>query len=132
MGLWWKIYSCLMFYTVIKDDHSRYDYTDKEIKDLFIKPRSSTLIRKHRSFQFILIQGVVYTNERLMKSGFVTDNLCSLCQREPETYLRICLKCDKVISLWKFIINHFDINELRNLDWRDIFGGISGYTNRSK
>ena len=35
-------------------------------------------------------------------------------------------------SLWKFIINHFDIYELRNMDWKDIFGGILGYSNRSK
>ena len=33
----------------IKNDHNYgYDYTDKEMKDLFLKPRSSTLIRKHR------------------------------------------------------------------------------------
>ena len=80
----------------------------------------------------MLIHGVVYTKERLMKFGFVTDNLCSFCQREPETYLHLFLECDKVKSLWKFIINHFDIYELRNMDWKDIFGGILGYSNRSK
>ena len=79
-----------------------------------------------------MLHGVVYTKERLMKFGFVTDSLCSFCQHEPETYLHLFLHCVKVKPLWEFIINYFDINELRNMDWRDIFGGISGYSNRSK
>ena len=114
----------------IKDDHNRYDYSDKEKRDIFIKPRNATLIRKHREFQFMLLHGAVYTRERLMDFGFELDNLCSFCQREPETYLHLFLQCDKVKSLWEFLINQFEIQDLRNMEWRDIFCGIAGNANR--
>ena len=116
----------------IKDDHRSYDYTDEEIKDLFNIPRRSTLMRKHREFQFMMLHGVVYTKERLMKFGFVTDNLCSFCQREPETYLHLFLNCEKVKSLWESIVNDFDVHELRNMNWCDIFCGIRGNSHRLK
>ena len=116
----------------IRDGHNNFDFTDKEMGELFVRPRSSTLIWKCREFQFMLLHGVVYTKEQLMKFGFVADNLCSFCQQEPETYLHLFLHCDRVKQIWNFIIELFDIDELKNMDWKEIYLGISGNTDRSK
>ena len=60
------------------------------------------------------------------------DNLCSFCQQEIETYSHLFLHCVKVKQIWQFIIEYYDLVELRNLEWRDIFLGLSGNSNRTK
>ena len=67
-----------------------------------------------------------------MKFGFVMDNLCSFCQRETETYSHLCLHRVNVKQIWQFMIEDFDLAELRNLEWKDIFLGLSGNSNRIK
>ena len=116
----------------IRDGHSNFDFTEKEMGEIFCRPRSSTLIWKCREFQFMLLHAVVYTKEKLLQFGFVADNLCSFCQQEPETYLHLFWRCDKVKHIWQFIIEYFDIEELKNIDWKEIHLGISGNTDRSK
>ena len=116
----------------IRDGHNNFDFTMKEMRELFVRPRSSTLSWKCREFQFMSLHGIVYTKEQLMKFGFVADNLCSFCQQEAETYLHLFLDCGRVKELWKFVIEHFNIEELKNMNWQDIFLGIKGNSDRSK
>ena len=70
----------------IKDGYNNYDFTGKEVSEIFVRPRRMTLIRKHREFQFKLLHGVVYTKEHLMKFGFVVNDLCSFCQQEKTSF----------------------------------------------
>ena len=37
-----------------------------------------------------------------------------------------------VKQIWQFMIADFDLAELRNLEWKDIFLGLSGNSNRIK
>ena len=39
----------------IKDGNNKYDFTVKEVSELFVRPRRTTLIWKHREFQFKLL-----------------------------------------------------------------------------
>ena len=116
----------------IRDGQSNFDFTDKETSKHFIRSRSTTLVRKQREFQFMLLHGVIYTKEQLLKFGFVMDNLCSFCQRETETYSHLFLQCVNVKQIWQYMIEDFDLAELRNLEWKDIFLGLSGNSNRIK
>ena len=81
---------------MIKDGHNNFNLGDKEFREIFVRPRSSTLINKCREFQFMLLHGAVYTKEQLKNFNFVTDNLCSFDQHEPETYVHLFLNCGKV------------------------------------
>ena len=127
-----KIYEFLVnelqnsFSLQIKDGHSNFNYTDEEIRDIFVRPRRTTILNKHSEFQYKLIQGVIYTKEQLFKYGFVGNNLCSFCQQEIETYAHVFLHCKKVEDIWKNLITHYDLKEIRNMAWEDIFVGLSG------
>ena len=79
----------------VKDGHSNFSYTDEEIRDIFVRPRRTTILNKHREFQYKLIHGVIYTKEQLFKYVFVGNNLCSFCQQEIETYVHVFLHCKK-------------------------------------
>ena len=116
----------------VKDGHSNFNYTDEEIRDIFVRPRRTTILNKHREFQYKLIHGVLYTKEQLFKFGFVGNNLCSLCQQEIETYVHVFLHCKKVEDIWKNVITHYDLTEIRNMAWEDIFVGLSGSSFRIK
>ena len=80
----------------VKDGHCNFNYTDEEIRDIFVRPRRTIILNKHREFQYKLIHGVIYTKEQLFKYGFVGNNLCSFCQQEIETYVHVFLHCKKV------------------------------------
>ena len=77
-----KIYEYLIqdlqnLYTLeIKDGQSNLFLSDKEIKEIFNRVKSTTLIRKQREFQFKLLHEAVYTKEQLYKFGFVPNNWC--------------------------------------------------------
>ena len=58
--------------------------------------------------------------------------LCSLCQQEIETYVHVFLHCKKVEDIWKNVITHYDLTEIRNMAWEDIFVGLSGSSIRIK
>ena len=133
-----KIYAFLVnelqnsFSLQIKDGHSNFNYTDEEIRDIFVRPRRTTILNKHREFQYKLIHGVIYTKEQLFKYGFVGNNLCSFCQQEIETYAHVFLHCKKVEDIWKNLITHYDLKEIKNMAWEDIFVGLSGSSIRIK
>ena len=133
-----KIYEFLVnelqnsFSLQIKDGHSNFNDTDEEIRDIFVRPRRTTILNKHREFQYKLIHGVIYTKEQLFKYGFVGNNLCSFCQQEIETYAHVFLHCKKVEDIWKNLITHYDLKEIRNMAWEDIFVGLSGSSIRIK
>ena len=116
----------------IKDDQNFLNYSDKEMSEIFIRLRSSTILNKHREFQYKLLHSAVYTKVQLLKFRFVENNLCSFCQKEAETYAHLFLECEKIKKIWKEIIANYELIEIRNLDWKDIFVGLSGNSIRIK
>ena len=133
-----KIYAYLIkdlqtLYTLkINDGQTNISLSEEEIKETFTRPRSSTLIRKQRDFQFKLLHGSVYTREQLFKFGFVPNNLCSFCTQEVETYLHVFVECPNVKKIWQTMVNHFKLEEIKEIKSRDIFLGLPGNSVRIK
>ena len=90
------------------------------------------VIRKQRDFQFKLLHGSVYTREQLFKFGFVPNNLCSFCTQEVETYLHVFVECPNVKKIWQTMVNHFKLEEIKEIKSRDIFLGLPGNSVRIK
>ena len=116
----------------IKDGQSNFALGDKDIRQIFNRFRSTTLLNKYSEFQFKLLHGAIYTKEKLEKFGFVPNNSCSFCQQEKETYAHVFLKCLRVKQLWERVIQQFDLAEIKELDWNDIFLGLKGNSVRIK
>ena len=53
----------------IKDGQSNFALGDKDIRQIFNRFRSTTLLNKYREFQFKLLHGAIYTKEKLEKFG---------------------------------------------------------------
>ena len=58
--------------------------------------------------------------------------MCSFCQQEIETYGHVFLHCKIVEDIWKNLITHYDLKEIRNMAWEDVFVGLSGSSIRIK
>ena len=102
------------------------------MRNIFVRPRISTLIGDLREFQYKVLHGEVYTKEQLFKFGFVGDDLCSFCNQSSETYSHLFWNCAKIESLWKDTMDYFQLEELRNVEWQDIHVGIEGTSQRIK
>ena len=110
----------------IKDNDSDFVFSKKEITNIFLRPRSTTLLTKVREFQYKLLHGAIYTKEHLFRFGFVDDNLCSFCGRVVETYNHIFWDCVLIKPLWKKVIECFETIDFQNTEWKDIHIGIEG------
>ena len=116
----------------IKDDQNNFEHTEEEINETFVRPRTATLLSKHREFQYMLLHGVIYTKKHLLRFGFVGNDLCSFCNQETETYEHTFLKCKKVEDTWRAMITYYDLIEIRDMNWEDIFLGLPGRSVRIK
>ena len=110
----------------IKDNDRDFVFSKKEITNIFLRPRSTTLLTKVREFQYKLLHGAIYTKEHLFRFGFVDDNLCSFCGRVVETYNHIFWDCVLIKPLWKKVIEGFETIDFQNTEWKDIHIGIEG------
>ena len=116
----------------IKDGENQFEYTGEETKEIFVRPRCTTLLSKHREFQYMLLHGVIYTKVQLSRFGFVGNSLCSFCNQETETYKHVFWQCKEVKDTWKAMITYYDLVEIRNMEWKDVFVGLPGRTIRMK
>ena len=116
----------------IKDNQNNFEFTEQEIKKIFIRPRSTTLLSKHREFQFMSLHGTIYTKEQLLRFGFVENSNCSFCHQETETYKHLFMTCRNVEKLWKEIISYYNLVEIQNMTWKEIHVGVSGSSTRIK
>ena len=63
----------------------------------------TTISTKLRSFHYRLLHGAIITNCHLKRYGIKETNLCTFCNREPETIDHLFWECAKVLSLWKWL-----------------------------
>ena len=103
---------------------SSYNMSEKEIERVFYRPRFCTLDNKLREFQFKLLYNIVFVNHHLYRFQFITNNECSFCGKEEETYRHIFYDCEMVKELWELCSNLLKFPILKDLQWKDIHIGL--------
>ena len=81
------------------------------------------------SFQYKVLNSILYTNELLCKIGYVSNPNCSFCQQTIETISHILFDCSFAISFWEKVYGQI-IKKLKSCDsltpeYRDIILGLS-------
>ena len=66
----------------------------------------TTNVPKLRSFQFRLLHRAIITNVHLFRWKIRSNNLCSFCEIHKETYEHLFMQCQKVKSVWDFVIDY--------------------------
>ena len=69
-------------------------------KQIYILPCLVILDSYSRSFQYIILNNVLYLNKRLFTFQKSTSTLCPFCKFSDETVLHLIYECDIVQNLW--------------------------------
>ena len=78
-----------------------FNLEDKQISEAFAMPLRVANEPYLRSFQYKVLNSILYTNELLCKIGYVSNPNCSFCQQTIETIPHILFDCSFAISFWK-------------------------------
>ena len=67
--------------------------TDINWKEVYMLPRQVTIETSLRSFQYKILNNILYLNEKLFKFKIADSPLCSLCKTENESMLHLFCEC---------------------------------------
>ena len=60
-------------------------FNSDNLKQIFKLPHSIAVESYVKAFQYKVINSILYTNTKLYKIGFRTNDLCSFCDNQPES-----------------------------------------------
>ena len=64
-------------------------------------PRQVTIESSLRSFQYKILNNILYLNETLFKFKIAASPLCSLCKLHNETIIHLFTSCRVTLTLWE-------------------------------
>ena len=85
-------------------------------KEIYLNARKATANSHLRSFNYKIINNVLYLNEKLFQFGKTQSPLCSFCHTEAETTLHVFHKCSVIKILWNQLLLLFETD----LDFPDL------------
>lgn len=77
-----------------------------------------------KAFQYKVLNSILYTNIKLHKIGYITDDKCSFCNSEPETLLHLFWNCVYSKLFWKDFEFYFLSKQFVHLSLHDVLIGI--------
>ena len=98
-------------------------------KEIYLNARKATANSHLRSFNYKIINNVLYLNEKLFQFGKTQSPLCSFCHNEAETTLHVFHKCSVTKTLWNQLSLFFETD----LDFPDLTpqAALFGFINES-
>ena len=83
---------------VLKRD---FDLNDDQLTKVLLLPHIVCSEAYVKNFQYKVLNFILYTNTKLHKIGYITDDKCSFCKSEPETLLHLLFNCVYSKLFWK-------------------------------
>ena len=74
---------------------------------IYMLPRLATYNTYMRSFQYKLLNNVLFLNKKLHIFGIKSSPLCSFCSLCDETPFHIFYECDSIKCLWSDLVHYF-------------------------
>ena len=70
------------------------------LKQIFKLPHSIVVESYVKAFQYKVINSILYTNTKLYKIGFRTNDLCTFCDNQPESLTHLFYHCSRSKQFW--------------------------------
>ena len=110
-----EIYSILISNIVNKPTSNIYfeklfENTTLDWNKIYLSPRLATIDTTLRSFQYKILNNVLFLNKKLYTFGITNTALCSFCNTLEETPIHIFFDCVHVKCLWERLQIKFQNN----------------------
>ena len=79
---------------------SDFNLTNDQLREIFQLPHSVTLESYVKAFQYKALNSILYTNTKLYKMGFRTNDLCSFCKSQSESLNHLFFHCPYSKQFW--------------------------------
>ena len=90
-----------------------FDLEDKQLSEAFVMPLRAANEPYLRSFQYKVLNSILYTNELLCKIGYASNPNCSFCHHTIETISHIFFDCSFSTSFWNEVCDKI-LNKLNS------------------
>ena len=74
---------------------------------IYTLPRIVTVDSQIRSFQYKILNNILYLNKKLFIFGKINTPLCCFCNNEDETYLHLFFNCLECKNIWMSLKDYF-------------------------
>ena len=78
---------------IIQKLQSNFHFNTDHLKQIFKLPHSMVVESYVKAFQYKVINSIRYTNTKLYKIGFRTNDLCTFCDNQPESLTHVFYHC---------------------------------------
>jgi len=85
---------------IIKKLQSNFHFNSENLKQIFKLPHSIVVESYVKAFQYKVINSILYTNTKLYKIGFRTNDLCTFCNNQPESLSHLFYHCSRCKQFW--------------------------------
>jgi len=90
-----------------------FSFDDKQVSEAFLLPVRVANEPYLRSFQYKVLNSVVFTNDRLCKIGYVSNPNCTFCHQLTETISHIFFECSFSNSFWNEVNNKNNLSKIK-------------------
>ena len=104
-----------------------FNLSQDQLKKIFRLPHKVSFEAYIKAFQFKVLNSIfIFTNTKLCKIGYISDDNCSFCKSEPETLYHVPFYCSHVQRFWKDFEYYFYLltKEFFHLTLQDVMIGI--------
>ena len=103
-----------------------FNLSQDQLKKIFRLPHKVSFEPYIKAFQFKVLNSILFTNTKLCKIGYISDDNCSFCKSEPETLYHVLFYCSHVQRFWKDFEYYFYLltKEFFHLTLQDVMIGI--------
>ena len=85
---------------IIQKLQSNFHFNSDNLKQMF-KLLHSIIVESYvKAFQYRVINSILYTNTKLCKIGFRTNDLCTFCDNQPESLTHLFYHCSRSKQFW--------------------------------
>ena len=126
--LYWKQIETIQVYPSARVKYTtRFSTCNLDWDSIYLIPHLVALDTKTRTFQYKVLNRIIFTNKTLYKMRLVDSPLCTFCKISDESLEHLLCSCEFTIAFWKSVVLwvkslHIDIDSLNDCDI--IFGLI--------
>ena len=85
---------------IVQKLQSDFNFSSNNLKQIFRLPHSIVVESYVQAFQYKVINSILYINTKLYKIGLRTNDLCTVCDNQPESLTHSFYHCSRSEQFW--------------------------------